>query len=354
MARLNFIKASITGRIGELVGSNWKGVPYIKTYTPPTNPRTQIQQETRYTFGFLGSMASAFSGTLLNGHMFPSPRKMSPMNRCVQINKRFVTDRTVNLRSLQIYPATIEPDIIATPFIDDVDTYIKNTHITMKLYNIDRYRRRPDAYAFGIYCCQTEIWYGVGVFPIPETPIIPDVVLSIPIFMLDPSEQFNVYSAPVWLPQPEIKLRGGNGQTYCDSGYGLSEWNPLMSMSASKKLALLNNILDERRLPQTEEQIKVLAEKEKKFEAWLAKNPDVVICESTGGLDREIARLKKAEKRLQEQIEADSEIKPASNAKKRPRPSKKEEKPAETIKAGLEAADGAEHLNDGIEADEVI
>jgi hypothetical protein len=41
MASLNFVKGSIKGRVGQFVGSSWKGIDYIKTYTPPGNPRTE-------------------------------------------------------------------------------------------------------------------------------------------------------------------------------------------------------------------------------------------------------------------------------------------------------------------------
>lgn len=32
MATLNFIKGSIKGKIGQFVGSSWRGKDYIKTY----------------------------------------------------------------------------------------------------------------------------------------------------------------------------------------------------------------------------------------------------------------------------------------------------------------------------------
>jgi hypothetical protein len=39
MATLNFIRGSIKGRVGQFVGSSWRGKDYIKTFTPPSNPQ---------------------------------------------------------------------------------------------------------------------------------------------------------------------------------------------------------------------------------------------------------------------------------------------------------------------------
>jgi hypothetical protein len=33
-------KGTIKGKVGQFVGSSWKGIDYIKTYTPSGNPRT--------------------------------------------------------------------------------------------------------------------------------------------------------------------------------------------------------------------------------------------------------------------------------------------------------------------------
>jgi hypothetical protein len=50
MATLNFIRGSIKGKLGDIVGSSWRGKDYIKTYVPPSNPNTQGQAAVRTIF----------------------------------------------------------------------------------------------------------------------------------------------------------------------------------------------------------------------------------------------------------------------------------------------------------------
>ena len=40
------------GRIGkDMIASSWKGIPYLRTYRKPRNPRSGPQQENRHSFG---------------------------------------------------------------------------------------------------------------------------------------------------------------------------------------------------------------------------------------------------------------------------------------------------------------
>jgi hypothetical protein len=47
MATLNFLRGSIKGKLGDIVGSSWRGKDYIKTYIPPSNPNTEGQAAVR-------------------------------------------------------------------------------------------------------------------------------------------------------------------------------------------------------------------------------------------------------------------------------------------------------------------
>ena len=64
-ARLNFVKGSIKGRVDEFVGSSWKGTDYIKTYTPPGNPKTQGQVTVRTVFQHITHVASQINAAVL-------------------------------------------------------------------------------------------------------------------------------------------------------------------------------------------------------------------------------------------------------------------------------------------------
>jgi hypothetical protein len=75
MATLNFIKGSIKGKVGQFVGSSWKGKDYIKTYTPPSNPRTEGQVGIRNIFQHVGHIAKAIYEPVLKPYTFPKPQK---------------------------------------------------------------------------------------------------------------------------------------------------------------------------------------------------------------------------------------------------------------------------------------
>jgi hypothetical protein len=139
MARINIIKATITGRLGEIVGSSWKGVNYIKRFTPPTNPKTELQQTHRSVFAFLGSMASSLAEPLLNKYMYPAPRKMSRMNACLKENSRYIKIGEINLGRLNLYPPSMDRDfslVIRTPSIEERGSFW--TELTIELSAISK------------------------------------------------------------------------------------------------------------------------------------------------------------------------------------------------------------------------
>jgi hypothetical protein len=86
MSRINFIKGELKGKLGEIVGSSWKGIPYTKTYTKPSNPNTPAQQETRYLFQQLAHIGRDIR-TPIDLYTRPRPHKMSSYNHLIQLNK---------------------------------------------------------------------------------------------------------------------------------------------------------------------------------------------------------------------------------------------------------------------------
>lgn len=91
MASLNFVKGSIRGRVGQFVGSSWRGKDYIKTYTPPGNPRTEGQVVIRTIFQHTAHIAKAIYEPVLKPYTFPKPQKMTAYNKMIQINKELFT-----------------------------------------------------------------------------------------------------------------------------------------------------------------------------------------------------------------------------------------------------------------------
>ena len=89
MATLNFIKGSIRGKIGQFVGSSWWGKDYIKTYTPPSNPRSDGQTAVRTIFMHVGLIAKAIYEPVLKPYTFPKPQKMTAFNKMMFDDKEW-------------------------------------------------------------------------------------------------------------------------------------------------------------------------------------------------------------------------------------------------------------------------
>jgi len=101
MARLRFIQGAITGKLGEFVGSRWKGINYIKTFTAPSNPRTDDQISIRLVFKSLSSFATAlYSKGLLA--FIPPARRMTERNSVFKANRQMLHDKVFTPANLQV------------------------------------------------------------------------------------------------------------------------------------------------------------------------------------------------------------------------------------------------------------
>jgi len=114
MAELNFVRGSIKGKVGQFVGSSWRGKEYIKTYTPPSNPRTAGQVAIREIFLHTSRVAKAIYLDILNPYTFPKPQKMTPYNRMIQINKPMFHEMEWDQSKLKIFEGPLfNPGITA-------------------------------------------------------------------------------------------------------------------------------------------------------------------------------------------------------------------------------------------------
>ncbi|MDR0707038.1 MAG: DUF6266 family protein [Treponema sp.] len=107
MATLNFVKGSVKGRIGQFVGSSWRGKDYIKTYTPPGNPRTEGQVSIRNIFQRVVFIAKSIYHPVLKPYTFPKPHKMTALNKMVQINKEMFDDKEWDASLLKIFEGAL-------------------------------------------------------------------------------------------------------------------------------------------------------------------------------------------------------------------------------------------------------
>jgi hypothetical protein len=64
-------------RVGQFVGSSWRGKDYIKTFTPPANPKTEEQVAVRTIFQHIAHIAKAIYEGVLKPYTFPQPRNIT-------------------------------------------------------------------------------------------------------------------------------------------------------------------------------------------------------------------------------------------------------------------------------------
>jgi hypothetical protein len=130
MARLNFVKGTIKGRVGEFVGSSWKGVDYIKTYSPPSNPKTEGQVAVRTVFQHITHVASQINATILKPYTFPRPHKMTVINWMVHINQELFDDKAWEPEKLKIFDGSLFNPGITSVSIENTGTPTAQVIIT--------------------------------------------------------------------------------------------------------------------------------------------------------------------------------------------------------------------------------
>jgi hypothetical protein len=87
MAQINWLKGSLNGKLGAVVGSTYKGIEYVKTYTKPADPKTPEQMAVRNIFTRTAHRAGSISYTVLKPYVFPKLHKMSEYNQVIAWNK---------------------------------------------------------------------------------------------------------------------------------------------------------------------------------------------------------------------------------------------------------------------------
>jgi hypothetical protein len=85
MGLMNLLKANYTQKLGQTVGSEWKGKPVIRTYTKPTKTAYPDQVTVRTAFGELNSFVALFSDEIKTLNAL-NTRGKSVRNEIVHIN----------------------------------------------------------------------------------------------------------------------------------------------------------------------------------------------------------------------------------------------------------------------------
>jgi hypothetical protein len=112
MAKLSFFRGAITGKLGEFVGSKWKGINYLRMHAKPSNPRTEGQISVRKVFSAISKFASALFEKGITD-LIPSAKKMTERNSVFKANKQMFTDKSFVPSALQVCKAN-HPAVCST------------------------------------------------------------------------------------------------------------------------------------------------------------------------------------------------------------------------------------------------
>jgi hypothetical protein len=85
VSRINWIKGELIGRLGDIVGSRHEGKAYIKTFTPPANPKTDRQIEIRTIARKLGKITRQIHVPLME--YIPNMKGQKLLQYLITLNK---------------------------------------------------------------------------------------------------------------------------------------------------------------------------------------------------------------------------------------------------------------------------
>jgi len=116
------ILGRVSGKVGDVVGAAWKGIPYIRQYVIPGNPNTAAQQAERGLFANIVGLAQAALGPVIQPFWDPFLRQISGWAQFIGVQRGLVTV-VDDFTSVLITKGTLEGAVISgcaygTPTVD--------------------------------------------------------------------------------------------------------------------------------------------------------------------------------------------------------------------------------------------
>ena len=132
MSSINWLTAALRGRLGDVVGSSWRGKPYTKIYVRPTDPKTTGQTDVRGIFAHVGHLAHLIYEPVLKPYTYPVPHAHTAYNQMMMINKELYDDLTYDPTKLQILQGPLAANTINQAGYDDSsgDVYVEWNNAT--------------------------------------------------------------------------------------------------------------------------------------------------------------------------------------------------------------------------------
>jgi len=124
MSEINWLKAALKGRLGNVVGSSWRGKDYTKLYTQPSNPNTAGQKGVRSIFAHVGHIAHKIYKGVLAPYTYPVPKDITKYNRMMQINNELYDDKIWAPAKLKIFAGELKTVPIESADYKEVDNQL--------------------------------------------------------------------------------------------------------------------------------------------------------------------------------------------------------------------------------------
>ena len=113
MGIINLLKANYYGKVGQTVGAKWKNLSTLRTFTKPSNPKTEAQESVRSAFKDITSFVALFAD-LIKYKSALDTSGMSVRNAIIKLNKDMISSGTVALDDLLISKGGLQKPIGAT------------------------------------------------------------------------------------------------------------------------------------------------------------------------------------------------------------------------------------------------
>lgn len=101
MGLLNLLKANYTGKVGQTVGAKWKDKSTVRTYSIPSNPRTDAQVSVRSGFTDITKFTALFADQIKYLSAL-NTSGMSVRNAIIKLNKGMIPENNFDKESLLI------------------------------------------------------------------------------------------------------------------------------------------------------------------------------------------------------------------------------------------------------------
>lgn len=126
MGKMNLLKGSWDGKVGETVGAKWKNKKTIRTYTKPSNPNTQAQQNVRGAFKQITSFVALFADQIRYLTAL-DVSGMSVRNAIIKLNKDMIDANNVSLENLLISKGGLQKPASFAATKEDASKVIRAT-----------------------------------------------------------------------------------------------------------------------------------------------------------------------------------------------------------------------------------